>query len=136
MTDKSPNPALRQLDVLIGTWRVSNVEDGEATDAGTVRFAWLEGGNFLVQHVDLADTKAVEYIGYDEESKTLKSHLFGQSAEILKYTWEVDGDTLTIWYGDQGSPARFVGTFNEDRSTNSGAWEWPGGGYQSTMTRV
>ncbi|MBB6549784.1 hypothetical protein [Nonomuraea rubra] len=136
MADKTPNPAMRQLDVLIGTWKVTNLEDGKETDQGTVRFEWLDGGFYLVQHVDLGVSKSIEYIGYDPETGTLKSHLFGQSHEILKYTWEVDGDTLTIWYGDPGSPARFVGKFNEDRTANTGAWEWPGGGYQSTMVRA
>ncbi|MEV0829570.1 hypothetical protein [Nonomuraea rubra] len=136
MADKTPNPAMRQLDVLIGTWKVTNLEDGKETDQGTVRFEWLDGGFYLVQHVDLGVSKSIEYIGYDPDTGTLKSHLFGQSHEILKYTWEVDGDTLTIWYGDPGSPARFVGKFNEDRTANTGAWEWPGGGYQSTMVRA
>ncbi|NUR85798.1 MAG: hypothetical protein HOY71_17105 [Nonomuraea sp.] len=136
MSDKTPDPALRQLDVLIGTWKVTNFDNGQETDTGTVTFEWLPGGFFLTQRVKLGDTDAIEFIGYDADTKTLKSHLFGTSPEILKYTWEVDGDTLTIWYGDPGSPARFVGTFNEDRTANTGAWEWPGGGYESTMTRV
>ncbi|UBU18005.1 hypothetical protein [Nonomuraea gerenzanensis] len=137
MADKTPNPAMRQLDVLVGTWKVTNFdEDGKQTDEGTVTFEWLDGGFYLIQRVDLGVSRSVEYIGYDQETGTLKSHLFGQSHEILKYTWEVAGDTLTIWYGDPGSPARFVGTFNEDRSSNTGAWEWPGGGFQSTMVRA
>lgn len=136
MADKTPNPAMRQLDVLVGTWKVTNLEDGKETDAGTVTFEWSDGGFYLIQRVNLSDTVATEYIGYDPETGTLKSHLFGGSHEILKYTWEVSGDTLTIWYGDKDSPARFVGTFNEDRSANTGAWEWPGGGYQSNMVRA
>lgn len=136
MTDTTPHPALRQLDVLVGTWKVSTSDESRRTDDGTVTFEWADGGFFLVQHVDLGETQGVEYIGYDQETGTLRSHLFGRSPQILEYTWEVSGDTLTIWYGEQGSPARYVGTFNEDRTTNTGAWEWPGGGYQSTMIRL
>lgn len=43
----TPNPDLRSLDRLVGTWQVS----GEAQ--GTVTYEWMEGGFFLIQHVDL-----------------------------------------------------------------------------------
>ena len=53
--------ALRALDRLVGRWTVS----GEAT--GEVRFEWLEGGHFLLQHVDLVQsgfrTQGLEVIG-------------------------------------------------------------------------
>ena len=38
-----PNPDLRSLGRLIGTWKVS----GEAS--GTVTYEWVEGGFFLLQ---------------------------------------------------------------------------------------
>ena len=40
---------------------------------------------------------------------------------------ELEGDTLTIWAGDEGSPAYFRGSFNEDGSVLDGAWVYPGG---------
>ena len=54
----------------------------------------------------------------------------------LEYVWQIDDDGLTIWSGFEGSPARYRGTFGDDRNTITGRWERPGGGYQSTMTRV
>jgi hypothetical protein len=42
-----PNPDLRSLDRLVGTWQVS----GEAQ--GQVRYERSEGGFFLMQHFDL-----------------------------------------------------------------------------------
>ncbi|MFD0475944.1 lipocalin family protein [Nonomuraea thailandensis] len=131
MADKTPNPAMRQLDVLVGTWKVTNYDDGKETDQGTVRFEWLEGGFYLIQHVDLGVSRSVEYIGYDPETGTLKSHLFGQSHEILKYTWEVTGDTLTIWYGDPGSPP-----VSSARSTRTAApTQGPGNGRVAAFSR-
>ena len=100
----------------------------------------MAGGGFLVQHIDRTadegDTHGVEYIGFDKDTKSLRSHFFGSGGEILEYTYDLTGDTLTIWFGDSTSPAKFVGTFNADDTTNTGAWEWPGGGYESTMTRI
>ena len=53
------------------------------------------------------------------------------------YVYEIDGDTLTIWGGEKGSPASYRSQFSKDGSVNAGAWVYPGGGgYKSTMTRV
>ena len=68
--------------------------------------------------------------------QTLRSHYFAASGEILEYTYQLDGDTLTIGFGGTDSPARFVGTFDATDTCNTGAWQWPGGGYESNMTRI
>jgi hypothetical protein len=128
--------ALHTLDRLVGTWKV----DGPGT-RGTVRYAWFEGDAFLVQTVDLVAgdgevTRGVEYIGWDPESQDLRSHFFGNSGEILEYTYDLSGDTLTIWFGGPDSPAKFVGTFDATGNRNTGGWQWPGGGYESNVTRI
>ena len=134
-TTARPHPALRALDRLVGAWTVTG-PDGLS---GHVSYAWMPGGAFLVQQVDLVQdgerTRGVEYIGHDETSGLLRSHYFSASGEVLEYVYELAGDTLTIWFGDAGSPARFTGTFSTDGNANSGAWTWPGGGFASDMTR-
>lgn len=129
-------PALRSLAPLIGTWAVN----GSGSSSGTVSYDWFEGGAFLVQQVDLVSddgtTRGIEYIGLDPDSGRLRSHFFGTTGEILEYTYELAGRTLTIWFGGPDSPAKFVGEFNADQTVNTGAWRWPGGGYESTMTRL
>jgi hypothetical protein len=134
-SDTARATALRTLDRLVGTWAL----DGPGS-SGTVRYRWFEGGAFLVQDVDLTGddggTRGVEYIGWDPESRTLRSHFFGSSGEILEYTYDLTGDALTIWFGGPDSPAKFVGTFDATGDRNTGAWRWPGGGYESTMTRI
>ncbi|NEM05150.1 hypothetical protein [Geodermatophilus normandii] len=127
--------ALRTLDRLVGTWTVSN-PDGLA---GEVRYEWMDGGNWLVQSVDLRGeepTRGVEYVGWDEDAGELRSHFFGAGGEHLEYTYRIEGDLLTIWFGGTDSPARFEGRFGADGTVNDGAWRWPGGGYASTMTRA
>jgi hypothetical protein len=102
----TPHPSLRTLDVLVGTWQIS----GPGHD-GTVTYEWMEGDHFLIQHVNLIQdgraTTGVEYIGYDAESGTLKSHFFGSTGDILEYVYEVTDRELTIWFGQPGSPARY-----------------------------
>ncbi|MGL5908795.1 MAG: hypothetical protein ACRCZP_02260 [Phycicoccus sp.] len=140
MTTEQPDPEVRRtaihtLDRLVGTWRV----EGPGT-SGIVRYDWFEGDAFLLQTIDLVagddTTRGVEYIGWDPESQTLRSHFFSSSGEILEYTYDLTGDTLTIWFGGTDSPAKFVGTFDATANRNRGAWQWPGGGYESSMTRV
>ena len=60
-----PNPALKSLDRLVSTWKASDPSGAEAIH-GQTTFAWMEGGNFLVQHVDFGDAKGIEIIGYDD----------------------------------------------------------------------
>ena len=130
-----PYPALRQLDRLIGRWQVTG-----SLVQGFMTYEWMEGGFFLIQHVDAEagdrQIRGVEYIGFDEDTQTLRSHYMDVHGANFTYTWEIDGDTIRIWFGDLGSDNFFEGHFSEDGHSYSGAWQWPGGGYTATLTRV
>jgi hypothetical protein len=132
----APHPMLKRLgERLVGTWKVS----GGVT--GQVRYEWMEGGFFLMQHVDLDDNKGLEIIGQlrlfgEAPSEDIKSRYYGSMGATFDYVYELDGDTLTIWGGEKGSPAYYRGTFSSDGNTLSGAWVYPGGGYESTSMRV
>jgi hypothetical protein len=134
-----PNPDLEDLNRLVGTWKVS----GEAQ--GTVRYEWMEGGFFLIQHVDLEQSgqehKGIEIIGHEqrfgsEPSEEIKSRYYDSVGSTFDYVYEVEGDTLTIWGGEKGSPAYYRGTFSADGKTVKGEWVYPGGGYSSSMTKI
>jgi hypothetical protein len=132
-----PNPDLQTLSRLIGTWKVS----GEAE--GTVTYEWTDGGFFLLQHVELGGNRGPEVIGHErkygeEPSADIRSRYYGFSeGETLDYTYEILGDTLTIWSGERGSPAYYEGTFSDDGNTLTGAWHYPGGGgYTTVSTRA
>ena len=136
-----PHPGLKSLNKLVGTWNVSGPDI-----KGQVKFEWMDGGFFLMQHVDLVHSgrhiKGIEIIGYDlpfgaeKPSENIKSHWFGNTGETFEYTYEVDDETLTIWGGEKGSPAYYQGKFSDDGNTLTGAWVWPGGGYETITTRV
>lgn len=135
-----PSPDLKGLDRLVGAWEVSGGAQGKVT------FEWMEGGYFLIQHVDLEQygqkIKGMEIIGHErpfgeEPSEDIKSRFYDNMGDTLDYVYELEGDTLTIWGGYKGSPAYFKGTFSDDGNTMSGEWVYPGGGgYKSTMTRA
>jgi hypothetical protein len=142
---RTPHPQLRVLDVLEGTWRLEGCGlDGSHRFTGSVTRRWLPGGHFLVQEmsVDGQPHGGREYIGYDHVRGCLRSLLFSEEgsgpfcAFALEYFWQVDHDALTIWHGEQGSPARFTGTIDRSAGVVDGEWEWPGGGYRATSTRI
>lgn len=135
-----PNPDLRSLDRLVGTWKVSGGLEGTTT------YEWAEGGFFLMQHFDTEQygrrITGIEIIGHEqpfggEPSPDIKSRFYSfGDGMTLDYVYELEGDILTIWGGEKGSPAYFRGTFSDDGDTNTGSWVYPGGGYDSTMRRV
>jgi len=131
----APNPALRTLDPLVGTWRISGDQFN-----GTTTYEWMDGGFYLVQRSE-ADHNgrrftAVEYIGHDPDTDTLRSVMLDSAGSKFAYTWQLDGDQLTIWFGDRGSDNFLSATVDPSGDTIKGAWQWPGGGYAATMTRI
>jgi hypothetical protein len=136
-----PNPDLTPLHRLIGTWKQSGEVEGEIT------YEWTEGGFHLIQHVELMQygnrIKGIEIIGHEskfggEPSTEIKSRFYSfLDGMTLDYVYEMEGDTLTIWGGEKGSPAYYRGTFSKDGNTLTGSWVYPGGGgYEAVSTRV
>jgi hypothetical protein len=136
----TPSPDLKSLDRLVGSWKVTGGAPGQVT------YEWMEGGFFLLQDVDLEQygqrIKGIEIIGHErpfgaEPSQDIASRFYDSVGNTLDYVYELEGDTLTIWAGEKGSPAYYKGTFSDDGDTVAGDWVYPGGGgYESTMTRV
>ena len=136
-----PSPDLKQLDRLVGTWNVSGPDI-----QGQVTYEWMQGGFFLLQHVDFIHgghhIKGLEVIGHlqpfgEPPSPDIHSRFYDTQGNTFDYVYELDGDTLMIWGGQRGSPAYYKGTFSADGNVNAGAWVYPGGGgYESTMTRA
>jgi hypothetical protein len=135
-----PSPDLRRLGRLVGIWELS----GDV--GGRVSYEWMEGGFFLIQRYDFETpdgrkVKGIEIIGHErpfgaELSEHVKSRAYTNTGDTLDYVYELEGDTLTIWGGEKGSPAYFRGTFGADGGRLTGRWHWPGGGYEATSTRV
>jgi hypothetical protein len=135
-----PSADVQALDRLVGTWTVTGGAEG------TVRYEWMPGGFFLLQHVELAQfgqpVTGLEVIGnlrpFGEPAGTdVVSRFYDSTGNTLDYVYELTGDRLTIWGGAKGSPAYYEGTFSPDGTTVTGAWVYPGGGgYESTMTRL
>ena len=137
---KKPNPALMKLEPLVGKWKLSGDDlTGQAT------YEWMEGGFFLIQHFDLTQGgehhKGVEYIGFDENTQSLKSRLMDIDGSNFSYTYEIEGDKFWYWFGDKGSGIYSESTFSEDKKYYSGKWRWPNpdgttGGFSFEATKI
>jgi hypothetical protein len=135
----TPSAAVRALDRLVGEWTVTGGAEG------IVRYEWMSGRHFLLQHVELEQfgqpVIGLEVIGHlrpfgELASADLASRFYDSMGNTLDYTYELEADTLTIWGGPKGSPAYFRGTFTDGDRVLDGAWVYPdGGGYPSTMAR-
>ncbi|WP_026402472.1 hypothetical protein [Actinomadura rifamycini] len=137
---QQPSTAVKALDRLVGTWDVTGGAEG------TVRYEWMPGGFFLLQHVELTQfgepVTGMEVIGnlrpFGEPTGTdVVSRYYDSAGNTFDYVYELEGDKLTIWAGAKGSPAYYDGTFSADGNTLTGEWVYPGGGgYASTSTRI
>ena len=129
------DPALQALTRLIGTWRITGEHEG------TVTYRWLND-YFIQQDVHLGAEDGFEIIGRERKLMTapsadIKSRYYGSNGSTLDYTYHLDGDSLTIWAGDRGSPAYYEGTLSPDGRSLNGAWVYPGGGgYVSNAERI
>lgn len=140
MSTTAATTAVQQLDVLIGSWNVTGGAEG------TVTYRWLDGKQFLIQDVDLVQDGqriiGMEVIGHlkpfgEEADPQVRSRFYDNLGNTLDYVYRMDGDTLHIWAGEEGSPFAFTGSLGSDGATLSGAWDYAGqGGYDSSMTRI
>ena len=138
-----PDPALRRLERLVGTWRMRGrpVGSEEDTITGTTTFAWLHGGpgtSFFLQQdmeMDYAGTpiKSREIIGYNPKTRAFSSYVYSNMApDPWPYEWEVQGDDLTISVDFGPMNATFRGKFSPDGNSFSGGWR-PNPGADETI---
>ena len=89
------------MDRLVGTWELSGDTEG------TVTYEWMEGGFFLIQHVDLGPEASAggrpRAAAGGEPSADVKSRFYSETGDTLDYTYELEGDSR-IWFRDRGRP--------------------------------
>ncbi len=93
----SPHPDLKSLEKLVGTWNLSGDTQGQIT------YEWMEGGFFLLQHVDF------EHDGHSIKGLEIIGHLrpFGEepSEDIKSRFYSSTGDTSTTCMNSRGIPS-------------------------------
>lgn len=141
-----PDPALKRLDRLVGTWTIHGrtLDAEEDHVSGRTTFEWLPGGFFLQQRIEMNfmgfEIRGLELIGYDPSTRAFSSQVYSNVwGSPVPYQWDLHDDVLTI----SMEVAKFKGTFGEDGKAFSGGWrpdegkEGPGNvAYDVTGTRV
>ena len=133
-----PDPALKRLDRLVGSWRMEGnlVGSDEKNITGETTFRWVAGGFFLEQRVRIdfmgLEIDSVELIGYDPETDTFPSTVYSNFSPVpLPYRWDARGDDVTISVSYGVLDATFTGSWRED-GTFSGGWR-PNPGADETV---
>jgi hypothetical protein len=99
--DAAPSAALKGIGgALVGTWKLSGGAEG------VIRYEWMEGGRFLVQHADLKafgrQIKGIEAIGNlhrvgEQPSEDVWTRFYSfLDGLTLDYVYELRGKELTI----------------------------------------
>ena len=130
-----PRPGLRSLDKLVGTWRVSGPDI-----EGYVTYEWMEGGFFLVCHVDfkgvVGSGTGITVMGYSVGEKAYSYREFNSWGEFTDSKGSLDGDTWT-WSNDEkmgGTPMKGRFIMKVTSPTSYGfSYEMSGDGAKWTM---
>jgi hypothetical protein len=132
----TPHPSMKRLEHLVGVWR------NEGGAPGKSAYRWGLGGHYLIQEFETETPSGrrlngIEYITWDEDTKSLRSHLMADDGCNFSYTYQLDDDgTVWTWFGDKGAKNFFKGKISEDGKTIVGRWQWPGGGFDVKSTRL
>ena len=122
----APDPALKRLERLVGSWTIKGrtLDSDEDNIFGKVTFEWLPGGFFLQQRIEMdfagfIEIQSLELIGYDPETEAFSSLVYSNlSGAPLPYKWDLRDDVLRI----STEASKFEGAFSEDGNTFSGGW--------------
>jgi hypothetical protein len=123
MSRLPPNPALKQLEALVGEWEVEVPQF--SGPRGRATFEWLEDGAYLRVHSEAPDPapSATLIIGRDESSEvyTVLHHDSRGVSRVYQMSfgegvWKMGRQAPGFWQ-------RFSGTFTDDGSSIRAMWE-------------
>lgn len=135
LTDRTPdtrNPALADLQVLVGGWNVeiSNttfLPDPAATIGLQVSFDWMEGGTFLVARQHGGETAGVPncvcVVSRDAVDEHYLMFYFDDRGVSRIYHMSLKSGTWKLWRNASGFMQRFTGAISKDGERIAGRWE-------------
>lgn len=138
-----PNPALRPLAFLIGTWRTEGTHPKVPARIfhGRTSFAWHQGGAFLISHSEIDEPEVpsgVAIFGSDDVAKQLLMIYFDERGVSRKYDVTVVENEMT-WRRDNAEFSQRMTTRAEpggDRMTSTGQMSEKGGPWQDDLSLI
>ena len=133
MNQPTAETMLRELDRFVGEWTLAVTPPGGPPWPGEahVRFEWLDGGAFLVEHwsLDLPEapegtpTSGTSIIGCDAANGTYFQFYSDDRGVCRVYEMGLRDGEWTLRRAGPPFAQRFTGSFSEDGRTISGRWE-------------
>ena len=131
-----PNPALSDLQVLVGEWEmeISNaafLPDRQAKAKVPVSFEWLEDGAFLILRMGgrpSAAQGALWLIHRDEAGPAYQVFYYDDRQASRIYQMSFAERSWKLWRHSAGFFQRFEGTLSEDGKSILAHWEKSGDG--------
>lgn len=132
MSNLNTNPALKELAVLVGKWRmkISNASflpDLSQTVEASAVIEWLEDGDFLVlrqgdKHNEAGIPWATWLIGHDQDAPNYTVLYLDDRQFSRVYEMTFTDGVWKIWRNAPNFVQSFEGRLSEDKRTITGAW--------------
>lgn len=130
-TSQNPNPALKDLEVLVGDWNMelsnaSFLPSPSDTVMGHVSIEWVEDGAFLVMYMgdrSLGTADASWLIGRDESMPNYLVLYYDARRVSRVYEMSFSDGTWKMWRNSPDFSQRFEGKFSDDGNTITARWE-------------
>jgi hypothetical protein len=124
-TDK--NPALKNLNILIGNWEMSGRHRLIPNPIiGSVNFTWIDGESFLMMRTDFNHSgppNSTAIIGSDDSAGILSMLYFDERGVSRIYEMEFGENIWKIRRNFPGFYQRFIGGVKDSGNTIEGVWE-------------
>jgi hypothetical protein len=129
--ETKPNPALKDLEILIGEWEMelsnaSFLPNPSAIVKGNAVFEWLEDAAFLIMRMGDNPSKsqgAIWLINRDESSSGYKVFYYDDRKVSRIYEMSFAEQVWKLWRQSPGFSQRFEGKINHDGNRILARWE-------------
>lgn len=117
-----PNPALKELDKLVGKWKTSGTHPAfpDKTLHGKASFDWMEGGAFLRWYSEMDEEgfpAGIAIFGSDDATGEFFMLYFDERKVSRKYEVSVEDNVLRWWRNAPGFSQRYSWTITDDGNT-------------------
>ncbi len=118
-----PNPALKDLEILVGEWDTAGFHPGIPYPVrGHSSFGWLEGGAIFFWRSsyerDLPPS-GIAFVGRDDAGANYCMLYYDQRGISRVYQMSLEGKIWRLWRDSPGFFQRMTGTFSDDLNSVS-----------------